>query len=136
MIRRTPSMRPSEAQCSASKRPRLRNTSKNLPEHASGTSAQRRSNCNFFLAAERPRQCEVGHIHAGDEKNKSHRSQQNQQRRPHIADQIVMQGYDYGTPSFVVFRVLLLQPAEVVFILRLRLALDSMPGLRRAMTTE
>src|ERR1700733_8964790 len=100
----------------------------NLPSNASRTGTQRGSNRDLLLAAESSRQCKVGHIHAGDEKNKSHGSQQNQQRRAHIADQIVMQGYDCGTPTFVVFWVLLLQPAGDGVHLRLSLLqIDACP---------
>ena len=73
------------------------------------------------MPAEGFRQRQIGHVDAGDKKNEGHRSQQNQQRGPHIGNHIVVQGDDDRAPSLIVLGIKLLEPPGDCIHLRLRL---------------
>ena len=53
-----------------------------LPKDSPLSCSKRTANCDFFFAGDCASELQAGDIGAGDEKNKSHGAEQNQQSRP------------------------------------------------------
>ena len=62
-----------------------------LPNDAAAGRAQRGADGEFTGASRRARQQEIRHVHAGDEKNKTHRGQQHQQNRLDVAHHVLFE---------------------------------------------
>ncbi len=78
----------------------------NQPQ-AAGT--QGRADRNFSGPASRTSQKKVGNVGASDQQHKSHRHQQQQERRPDVTDQIVLHADQADADVLVGIGILLLQ---------------------------
>ena len=77
-----------------------------LAHDAAAARAEGRADRELLAAAERPGQHEVGHVRARDQEDEAHRAEQHEQRRPHIADEVLVQRDDRRPPALVVRGVL------------------------------
>ena len=80
-------------------------------ENPRARGAQGRADGDFFLAAKRLCQYQIGNVGARDEQHKSDGAQQHQQRRADLTNGLFAQRHDLGTPTFVVFGILLFKTA-------------------------
>ena len=85
---------------------------------------QRRAHGDFFLACDRARQLQVGHVSAGNQQHEPNRAQQQIQRPSNVADHLLHQGHNAERQS-AVWRIylgmVLPQPRGDRIHLRLRL---------------
>ena len=75
-----------------------------LPDDARAARAERRAHRDLLAAPERPREDEVGDVGAGDQQHEADRAEQHEQRRPHVADEVLVERDDRGAPALVVLR--------------------------------
>ena len=70
-----------------------------LANQARTPGAERSPNRNLALADRRAREQQVRHVCTGDEQDEADRGEQRQQRRTHVANQVVVQWNDAKRPS-------------------------------------
>src|SRR5579864_200775 len=69
---------------------RQRNTfGKKLADDAGASGAERGANGDFFLSSNSARKLKIGDVGAGDEQNKSDRGEKNNERTPHVTNDLL-----------------------------------------------
>ena len=80
------------------------------PDDAAAPGAERRADRDLLAPPERLREHEVRDVGAGDQEHEADRAEEHEQRRSHVADEVLVQRDDRGAPAFVVLRILRREP--------------------------
>ena len=82
------------------------------PDDARAAGPEGRAHRDLLAPRDRAGENEVGDVGARDQEHEAHGPEQDEQRRPDVADEVLVEGQDGGAPALVVRRVLRGQPGR------------------------